>query len=111
LGPLGTFLRIVVAAAAVPLTMVIAGAPPGPLWAAAGAGAVAGVFGAAVESTLGPELHLALHGLLWFGLTAMTVWSVGLLWHGWPVSHWTPVWAGAVTAVVESLLPADWIRH
>jgi hypothetical protein len=109
-GPWGTFLRIAVASLALPLALVVARAPHGPLWAAGAAGAVTGLFGSAVETTLGPTLAGGLRWLLWSLLTALALWSVTLLWPTWPVSAWTPPVAGALTGLAEAALPADWLR-
>jgi hypothetical protein len=111
MGPWGTFIRIVLASMAVTATLAVAGRAPGLVWLGAPAGAVAGLFGAAVESTLGPTLHLGLRWLLWALLTALTVYSVSLLWPHWAVSPWAPLWAGMVTGLVEVWLPTDWLRQ
>ena len=110
MGPWGTLFRIALATLAVPLTLVAAGAPDGPWWIAAGGGAVVGVLGSAVETTLGASLTWPVRWLLWFGVTGVAVYSMGILWGRWPVTPWAPVYAGALTAVVELVLPADWLR-
>ena len=111
MGPWGTLLRIALAALVVPLTLMMLRAGYGPWWPAAGAGAVAGLFGSAVETTVGPTFGLWPRWFTWFGVTALTIYGAALLWGPWPVTLWGPVYAGGFTALVEWVLPPDWLRN
>jgi hypothetical protein len=92
------------------LTLWVFRAGPGPWGAAAGGGAVAGLFGSAVEGTIGPALGWWPRALMWFGITALTVYAAGLLWGPWPITAWGPLYAGGFTALAEAVLPPDWLR-
>lgn len=115
MGPLGVFLRIAIATLVAPAALVafmrgpIDPAHPA-VWGAVAAGAVVGLFGAAVESTEGVRFSGVSRFLWWSVLSVFTIWIVSVALPGFGFSLYPVLFAGGAVGLVQWAVPPAVIR-